>query len=79
MPSSSSSSDSGKGDGKRGSNAGAADDPQQESRLQPQSGDDDDGVGADRVRFEDILKYVGNNGKWQIVIFLFLWIEGKSK
>jgi len=34
-----------------------------------------DGGGA-RARFEDILSKVGDNGKWQIIIFLFTWIEG---
>ena len=29
-----------------------------------------------KVRFEDILQMVGENGRWQIVIFLFTWIEG---
>lgn len=33
------------------------------------------GAGA-RARFEDILTKVGDNGKWQIIIFLFTWIEG---
>lgn len=31
---------------------------------------------SDRVKFEDFLKYLGENGRWQIVIFLFTWIEG---
>lgn len=31
---------------------------------------------AHKVRFEDILQLVGENGRWQIVIFLFTWIEG---
>lgn len=30
----------------------------------------------DKVKFEDFLKLVGENGRWQIVIFLFTWIEG---
>lgn len=29
-----------------------------------------------RVKFEDILQMAGDNGKWQITIFLFTWIEG---
>jgi hypothetical protein len=29
-----------------------------------------------RVRFEDLLQAVGESGRWQIVIFLFTWIEG---
>ena len=32
--------------------------------------------GSAKVRFEDILQMVGENGRWQIVIFLFTWIEG---
>jgi len=26
-----------------------------------------------KVKFEDLLHMVGDNGKWQIVIFLFTW------
>ena len=29
-----------------------------------------------KVRFEDILKLVGDEGRWQITIFMFTWIEG---
>merc|ERR1719450_1837655 len=36
----------------------------------------DGATAAARARFEDILIKVGDNGKWQIVIFLFTWIEG---
>ena len=28
------------------------------------------------VKFEDFLQLVGENGRWQIIIFLFTWIEG---
>lgn len=31
---------------------------------------------SNRVKFEDFLKLLGENGRWQIVIFLFTWIEG---
>jgi len=27
-------------------------------------------------KFEDILSMVGDQDKWQIIIFLFTWIEG---
>ena len=33
-------------------------------------------LGSAKVKFEDILQLAGENGKWQIVIFLFTWIEG---
>ena len=33
------------------------------------------GEGA-RHKFEDILSMVGDQNKWQIIIFLFTWIEG---
>jgi OCT family organic cation transporter-like MFS transporter 4/5 len=33
-------------------------------------------LSSSRVRFEDILKLVGDEGRWQITIFLFTWIEG---
>ena len=29
-----------------------------------------------QVKFEDILHMVGDQNKWQIVIFLYTWIEG---
>ena len=29
-----------------------------------------------RHKFEDILSMVGDQNKWQIIIFLFTWIEG---
>ena len=28
---------------------------------------------SSKVRFEDLLHMVGENGRWQIVIFLFTW------
>ena len=33
-------------------------------------------AGGAKARFEDILAKAGDNGKWQITIFLFTWIEG---
>ena len=36
--------------------------------------DGDNGQSA--VKFEDFLQMVGENGRWQIIIFLFTWIEG---
>jgi len=33
-------------------------------------------LSSSRVRFEDILKLVGDEGRWQITVFLFTWIEG---
>lgn len=44
------------------------------------SGGKDSGVtsalSSTKVKFEDILKLVGDEGRWQITIFLFTWIEG---
>ena len=31
---------------------------------------------AAKYKFEDILSMVGDQDKWQIMIFLFTWIEG---
>ena len=33
-------------------------------------------LSSTKVKFEDILKLVGDEGRWQITIFLFTWIEG---
>jgi len=33
-------------------------------------------LSSTKVRFEDILKLVGDEGRWQITIFMFTWIEG---
>ena len=31
---------------------------------------------AAKYKFEDILSMVGDQNKWQVMIFLFTWIEG---
>ena len=31
---------------------------------------------AAKYKFEDILSSIGDQDKWQIMIFLFTWIEG---
>ena len=39
-------------------------------------GADPSDSGKTLLKFEDMLKMAGDSGKWQIIIFLFTWIEG---